>query len=359
MRPFRPLLVFAVFLHSYAVLAQTDSFRVVGYYAGRTIPPDSFEVEKLTHLIWCFGHLKQDHLHIHNAVDSAIIQQMVRLKKRNPQLNVMLSLGGWGGCASCSDVFSSHASRVAFANSVKKYCVDFGVDGIDLDWEYPVVPGYPGHTYSEDDRSHFSALIHELRSTLGDDAQISFAAGGFTDYIARAIDWPAVCADVNFINIMSYDLVHGFSATSGHHTPLYSTPQQQESTDHAVQLLLEKGIPPQQLVIGAACYGRFFEMTSDSIGLYQPCKFVRGFSHKDIETVLAPTSGFTTYWDDIACAPYAIHAEKKWLATYDDKRSIALKTRYAVKNKLGGIMFWQLYDDSFHEGLLDVIDQNK
>lgn len=359
MRPFRPLLVFAVFLHSYAALAQTDSFRVVGYYAGRTIPPDSFEVEKLTHLIWCFGHLKEDRLHIHNAADSAIIHQMTLLKNRNPQLKVMLSLGGWGGCAACSEVFSSSDARVSFAQSVKAHCSGLGVDGIDLDWEYPVVPGYPGHAFSNDDKNNFTLLCHELRLALGPDAVISFAAGGFTEYIERAIDWGAVCADVNFINVMSYDLVHGFSTTSGHHTPLYSTPQQQESTDHAIQLLLKKGVPPQKLVIGAACYGRFFEMTSDSIGLYQPCKFVRGFSHKDIDTVLAPTSGFTTYWDDVACAPYAIHREKKWLASYDDRRSIALKTRYARKNNLGGIMFWQLYDDSFHKGLLDVIDQNK
>lgn len=359
MRTFHTLFVLAILLCSTHASAQVNSFRVVGYYAGRTIPPDSFEVEKLTHLIWCFGHLKEDRLHIHHAVDSAIIHQMTKLRGRNPQLKVMLSLGGWGGCATCSDVFSSSESRHTFAQSVKSLCADLGVDGIDLDWEYPVVPGYPGHAFSNDDKNNFTLLCHELRLALGKEAEISFAAGGFTDYIERAIDWAAVCADVSFINIMSYDLVHGFSTTSGHHTPLYSTPQQTESTDHAVQLLLEKGVPPQQLVIGAACYGRFFEMTSDSVGLYQPCKFVRGFSHKDIATILGPSSGFTTHWDDVACAPYAIHHEKKWLASFDDERSIALKTRYATKKNLGGIMFWQLYDDQFHGGLLDVIDKNK
>ncbi|MFM7815306.1 MAG: glycosyl hydrolase family 18 protein [Flavobacteriales bacterium] len=47
------------------------------------------------------------------------------------------------------------------------------------------------------------------------------------------------------------------------------------------------------------------------------------------------------------------------MASFDDERSIALKTRYATKKNLGGIMFWQLYDDRFHGGLLDVIDKNK
>ncbi|MFM7079188.1 MAG: glycoside hydrolase, partial [Bacteroidota bacterium] len=43
-------------------MAQRNEFKVIGYYAGRTIPPDSFQVEQLTHLIWCFGHLKGNRL---------------------------------------------------------------------------------------------------------------------------------------------------------------------------------------------------------------------------------------------------------------------------------------------------------
>jgi chitinase len=45
--------------------------------------------------------------------------------------------------------------------------------------------------------------------------------------------------------------------------------------------------------------------------------------------------------------------------TYDDSVSIALKTKYAMKRKLGGIMFWQLMDDKFSGGLLDIIDETR
>jgi chitinase len=90
--------------------------------------------------------------------------------------------------------------------------------------------------------------------------ELSFAAGGFTQYINESIDWKQVIKYVNFINIMSYDLVHGYSTSSGHHTPLYSTPQQIESTNNAVQLLLKKGVPAKKLVIGAAFYGRFLRL---------------------------------------------------------------------------------------------------
>lgn len=339
--------------------APTD-FRVVGYYCGTTIPVDSFETGKLTHLIFSFGNLNGNRFQINSAIDSTTIQKMVELKRVNPHLKVMLSLGGWGGCRTCSDVFNTKNGREEFAQSVKEISGYFKTDGIDLDWEYPVVKGFPGHTFRMEDRANFTALLEELRKVNGDSFEISFAAGGFTTYIDSAIEWKNIIPYVDFINIMSYDLVHGYSTTSGHHTPLYSTPQQIESTDHAVQMLLRAGVTADKLVIGAAFYGRFFEISpGNKTDLYQPCKFSHGFSSKFMDDSLSSENGFEIFWDDVAKAPYAINKTRRLLATYDDERSIALKTKYAKTNKLGGIMFWQLYDDKFHKGLLDTIFRNK
>lgn len=47
------------------------------------------------------------------------------------------------------------------------------------------------------------------------------------------------------------------------------------------------------------------------------------------------------------------------LATYDDKRSIQLKTEYAVRERLNGVMFWELKHDVAQNGLLSVIDSVK
>lgn len=345
-------------IQSYA--QQLSTFRVVGYYCGRTIPIDRFETTKLTHLIFCFGGLKGNRFHIHSAVDSATIKSMVALKKKQPSLKVMLSLGGWGGCQTCSDVFNTQEGRKEFAQSVKNITTYFHTDGIDLDWEYPVVKGFPGHAYQPADKDNFTELLKALRKVNGTNFEISFAAGGFTSYIDSAINWKEVVRYANFINIMSYDLVHGYSKTSGHHTPLYSTPQQVESTDHAVQMLLRAGVPSSQLVIGAAFYGRYFKIDEgEVVGLYQPCHFDHSFPFKHSADSLSEANGFVRYWDDVAQAPYAINTKRRLLATYDDARSVALKTRYTVEQHLGGIMFWQLYDDAFRGGLLDVIDRNK
>jgi chitinase len=76
-------------------------------------------------------------------------------------------LGGWSGCAPCSDVFSTAAGRTAFAASVKELLLYFKADGIDLDWEYPAIEGYPGHTYRKEDKENFTSLVQALRATLG------------------------------------------------------------------------------------------------------------------------------------------------------------------------------------------------
>ncbi|MGB3079755.1 MAG: glycoside hydrolase family 18 protein [Saprospiraceae bacterium] len=338
--------------------AQSDSdFRVVGYYSGPTNLVDSFQIEKLTHLIFSFGHLQNNRLHIGSAEDSATIKRMIELKGKNPELKVMLSLGGWGGCQTCSDVFNTEKGREEFAQSVKEITDYFQTDGIDLDWEYPAIQGPPGHTFRKEDRRNFTSLLKELRKVNGENFEISFAAGGFTTYIDSAAEWKEVIRYTDFINIMTYDLVHGYSKISGHHTPLYSTTQQIESTDHAVQLLLQAGVPSVQLVIGAAFYGRFFQIDEGNpVDLYEPCHFLHGFSNKDTGDSLSIKNGFEKKWDDVAQAPYAINVKRRLLATYDDEKSVALKTKYAIENKLGGIMFWQMCDDKFRGGLLDAID---
>ena len=354
------LLLFCCQFAANAQQPKEKNLAVIAYYAGRTTMIDSFEVEKLTHLIFCFAHLKGNVLSIGNARDSATIQRMVQLKSRNPHLKIILSLGGWGGCQTCSPVFNTGKGRRQFARSVRDINHFFGTDGIDLDWEYPTIEGFPGHAYSPGDRPAFTALVKQLRRKLGKHQEISFAAGGFSKFIDSSVEWNKVMKKVDRVNLMSYDLVSGFSTLSGHHTPLYSTPHQKESTDNGVQMLLGAGVPAGKIVIGAAFYGRLFEVT-DTInnGLYLPAKFDHGFSFSRLSDSLGLTSGFIQYWDSIANAPYAFNIQRRLLATYDDSVSVQLKAKYVLKNHLNGIMFWQLADDKFSNGLLNAIDRIK
>ena len=340
-------------------LAQKNDISVIAYYTGGD-DIDSFAIEKLTHIIFSFCHLKGNQINVRNARDTAMIQRLIGLKKRNTGLKVMLSLGGWGGCATCSDVFSTKKGRREFAKSVKEINNYLGTDGLDLDWEYPAISGFPDHHFSAGDKENFTALVVKLRKKLGRKNELSFAAGGFKTFIDSSIEWEKVIKKVDRVNLMSYDLVSGVSPVTGHHTPLYSTAQNPESVDYGVKLLLQKGVPAKKIVIGAAFYGRMWEAVEDSsAGLYRQGKFKAMISNKNFATMLSADSGFVSYWDSTAQAAYSYNSKKNLFATYDDQRSVGLKTKYVINKGLGGIMFWELRDDAYGDGLLKAIDTVK
>ena len=349
----------------YSGNAQTVSnakrLAIIGYYAGRNTTIDSFPTQRLTHIIFSFCHLRGNKLFVNNAGDSVRIQHLVSLKMQNPSLKVILSLGGWGGCRTCPDAFATDSGRREFAASTRELSDFFHTDGIDLDWEYPSLENVPGYPYTPEDKDHFTEVIRQLRASLGRRAEISFAAGGFTKYLETSIDWKAVAPMVNYINLMTYDLVGGYSTRTGHHTPLYSTPEQIESADHAIRWLDSAGVPLKKLVIGMAFYARIYQADDTANnGLYQPGRFWRGVSYRDQEKILSADSGYVYHWDSTAMAPWLFNAQQRLFATLDDTTSIRLKTEYAIRKGLGGVMFWQLADDRyFSGGLLDLIYNTK
>ena len=157
---------------------------------------------------------------------------------------------------------------------------------------------------------------------------------------------------------MTYDMITGYDTVTGHHTGMYSTPKQNESCDHAVKLLLAKGVPANKLLIGAAFYARIWEKVGpENDGLYGKGIFLRGVSYRGFNPLFSPDSGFVYHWDKTAAAPYLYNEKKKWFVTFDDSASIVIKTNYAINKRLNGIMFWQIADDAFDNGLLGVVDE--
>ncbi|MFC3196335.1 glycoside hydrolase family 18 protein [Parapedobacter deserti] len=349
-----PLVCALVLLCVQTVRAQ--DFSVIAYYTGDDKAIDRYEVDKLTHIIFSFGHLKDGLFRIDDGRDTAAIRHLVSLKQQRPQLKIMLSLGGWGGCEPCSDAFSTAGGRQRFARSVKEVNDYFGTDGIDLDWEYPAIPGHPGHPYKPEDRENFTALVAALREVLGDSNELSFAAGGFQKFLDESVEWHKVMPLVDRVNIMSYDLVHGYSTVTGHHTPLYSVRPDEESTDRAVQYLTELGISPEKLVIGAAFYCRVWQhVAPGNNGRYQPGEHTNGYHFKQYKQELTAEKGWRYHYDEQAEAPYWYNTKERKYATGDDIRSVTAKTRYAREKGLGGIMFWELTLDKERGGLLDAI----
>ncbi|TDN39893.1 glycoside hydrolase [Hymenobacter sp. UV11] len=331
---------------------------VIAYYAGDASAIQRYPVGELTHLIYSFLHLQGTQLAFDNAQSAATVAALVQLKTQYPQLKVLLSLGGWTGCPTCSQVFATAPGRAAFAASVKQVLQQTHTDGLDLDWEYPAIAGPPGHRFAPEDRHNFTLLVQTLRATLGRQYEISFAAGGFPAYLRHSVEWPAVMAVVDRVHLMSYDLVNGYSTRTGHHTPLYATPQQRESVAEGVRFLDSVGVAPRQVVIGAAFYARVFGQVAPAAnGLYQRGRFRRAVNYRDFGDSLSAGQGFRQYWDSTAQAPYAYNARRREFATFDNARSLQLKARYARAKHLGGVMFWELTGDVPQHGLLDALAQ--
>ena len=330
--------------------------KIIAYYTGDGNTIQQYPVKKLTHIIYSFLSLQNDTLTFTNEKQRKTVEELVLLKQRNPQLKIMVSIGGWSGCAPCSELFSSEKHRETFAKTTVELFEKHGIDGLDLDWEYPAIEGYPGHRFGATDRNNFTELVKALRKEMGDKYLLTFAAGGFINYLEKSIDWDAVIPLVDFVNLMTYDLVGGYSTVTGHHTPLRDYRFGQESTQKCVSWLLNKKIPADKLVIGAAFYARVWENVPDTKnGLYQQGKFKQGVAFKNFPAYFSDTSGYRYYWDKKAKASYQYNADKKLFATFDDERSIKAKTRFIRRKKLGGIMFWELSEDKNTNGLVDIM----
>ena len=336
------------------------SIDVIAYYMGDDKTIEQYDVTKLTHIIFSFSHLKDGKLSIDSARDSITIKNLVALKSKNPNLKVMLSLGGWGGCEPCSEVFSTAEGRNNFAKSVKVVNDYFKTDGIDLDWEYPTIEGHPGHLFQPADKTNFTALVKTIRNSLGTNNELSFAAGGFQKFLDESVEWDKIMPLVDRVNIMSYDLVNGYATVTGHQAPLYSGKKTDQSTNRAVEYLLKLGIPSEKLVIGGAFYTRIWENVADvNHGLYQSGNHIAGVYFKDYAATFTEANGWKYFWDKKAKAGFWYNAKEKKFATGDDIASIIEKTAYAKKKNLGGIMFWELTLDTPQNGMLDTIYQEK
>lgn len=103
----------------------------------------------------------------------------MKLRQQNPDLNVLLSVGGWGA-RGFSGAAASKEARAVFIKSaqeiVDKYGLD-GIDGIDVDWEYLVNGAWGQVDNQPADRDNFTLLLKALRQAMGPQKRVTIAVG--------------------------------------------------------------------------------------------------------------------------------------------------------------------------------------
>src|SRR5437868_2591717 len=104
-------LLLSIFILTIIPVTGQKPYKVIAYYTGNAETIKQYPLSKLTHIIYSFLQLKDDELDFRNDEQKKIVEQLVKLKKIYPQLKIMVSIGGWGGCTPCSKLFASAEHR--------------------------------------------------------------------------------------------------------------------------------------------------------------------------------------------------------------------------------------------------------
>jgi chitinase len=353
------------------VLAQAPGIKaqqkvIIGYVGGfrGLINTDQIAAKKLTHINYAFVDIRNNRAWLHReATDTINFRRLALLKKQNPSLKIMISIGGWTWSGKFSDAVLTDTARQAFAASAVDIIRKFDMDGIDIDWEYPGRPGYDGNVYRPEDKQNYTLLFRDLRRQLdtlqqqtGKKYLLSTAAGAFKSYLDNT-DMGSAQQYLDYINLMTYDYSGG--RTAWHHTNLYASKyyKSTEFADNAVIQFMAAGVPANKMVMGIAFYGRISNLVVGAKGIGDTiATFGRGKGYTAIKDSLMKQAGYKLYRDRQAKASYLYNAQTRQFVTFDDEWSVKKKCKYVLNKKLAGVMFWE-YDSDLKGYLLTEINR--
>ena len=244
------------------------SFRRVCYY---TVPseewpflkPDLIDVNLCTHIIVGFAQISQGLLAPISEHDELTFREIIALKKKAPELQVLLSVGGASNDQGFHSVVPTLEDREEFAVNSANYLKKMGFDGIDLDWEFPA-------WYRPfEERFMFQMLLQELHYVYKNpiyNLTISVAVAASKSIIDRSYRVAQMAKYVDFVSMMGYDF-HSFKwylPLTGHNSPLY--PRADEWSMFSTVNLnwtafywIQLGMPREKLVIGLPTYGQTYQ----------------------------------------------------------------------------------------------------
>ena len=318
------------------------------------ITPANVRANGLTRINYAFANIQNGLMVEGSPAAGANFAALRALKQINPQLEILVSVGGWTWSGGFSDAALTPASRAAFVDSVVAFLRKYQLDGLDIDWEYPGMVGN-GNRFRPEDGANFTELLRELRArfnteekSFGHPLRLSIAAGSSDEYVAHT-ELGKLAPYLDTVNLMAYDMYEPEShGTTGNHSPLYADPAdpKRQSDDRYVRAFEAAGVPADKLVLGVPFYGHVWANVPPAHhGLFQPGTA----APQTFENYQALTSsighGFTRYWDAPSQVPYLYSAQKKQFVSYEDPESLRRKAEYVRQHHLAGMMFWEYFSD--------------
>ncbi|GAB1316462.1 hypothetical protein MFIFM68171_06672 [Madurella fahalii] len=195
----------------------------------------SFDESRFTHIHFAFADITPDF--------------QVDVTKR------IVAFDGWAASTSPTtfQIFRegvNPANRVRLAENIANYANQHGLDGTDIDWEYPAAPDIPGIPPAEPiDGPNYLAFLKLLNSMLPAGLPIN-EMGMVLDYIVY----------------MTYDL-HGqwdagskWSQDGCRGGNCLRSHINMTETHNALVMITKAGVPTNKIVVGVTSYGCSFKM---------------------------------------------------------------------------------------------------
>ncbi|CAO3620437.1 unnamed protein product [Cunninghamella blakesleeana] len=379
-----------IFLTAANVLADKA---LIGYFPNwlyARYPVSDIDFSKYTHIHYAFAIMIKGATPEYSDPQQVETQLPELVKAaHDKKAKVLLSVGGWSGCLTFSTMAANASKRKKFIKWNIDEMTKYNLDGIDIDWEYPSNLG-PGCNSmdSDNDAKNFLTLLQELRAAMDykfkkGKKELSIAAHVRTfktskGYLTDVSEYAKV---LDRFNLMTYDINGAFNSTSGPNAPFNFEPGKGDADSYvsAIDTWRKAGVPASKIIPGLAFYGRSATATVDmsKTNQYQPqvagnpphgdsldafwqnpyCSKEAGglsgiwrYANLRSEGVLtSPTTAASPWirrWDNITQTPWLFNPTDKTFISYDDPKSIGIKTDYAISKNLGGLMVWSVEQDN-------------
>src|SRR5699024_5261042 len=294
-------------------------------------------------------------------------------------LKTLLSIGGWTLSHNLSDVAADPEARQTLAESAVDFIREFKMDGLDVDWEYPVRPdwgaGHPGNAERDEDPENWLLLLEDIRQALdeagaedGKDYLLTMA-GGQQAWFIQGLDLEKASNYLDYLAVMAYDTHGTWAQMTGHNAPLYPNDIEIDlvgwsdgSVDLAINEMKAANVPDDKIILGLAFYGQAWQGCNpedDQVynierGPHQECFGGAANIDTGYDSIaqLVNQDGYEYYWDNQSKVPYLYNEIKGEFVSYDNVESLQYKVNYIKDNHLGGAMIWDLSTDDANWNLL-------
>nr|AWU67213.1 putative chitinase [Crangon crangon] len=290
-------------------------------------------------------------------------QRFVDQKWTNPDLTLLLALGGWNeGSEDYSVMAADPTKRKTFIDSCIALLHTQHFDGMDFDWEYPAARGG-----KPEDKENYVTLMQEMFlafKAATPRLMLTAAMPAGKPTIDTGYDITALIPIVDQFHIMAYDYHGSFEDHTHHNAPLCGYKEDTGNDtyfniDYTVNYYLDLGMPKDKMILGTPMYGRCYVLDNiEDHGMLAPAHLPGPPGpYLRIPGTLAANEICLRLRDDLSCTvvhdpdlyePYFYCEKDKIWCGYDDEDSIYIKARYAKNLGLAGVVAWTMDEDDFH-----------